>query len=442
MARLTVVVSQAQGRNPEKRKLEEDIITQLMLERGIDVLVVPHFYDLTNDSTAMLALRQINGHAVIASWLFPRAAHWLLDRNDIRGRMGSVLLGTEDEEEEEDESDEQREEAEDSSTQRVAESRPLPDRYLYHLDLRSAKQAQPFVDEVLRIQKESSVSVVSLGLGSSNGSAAGKSSGSPRGSSATPSNNGSEAPGSANGNAMIGLGSSGVVTESGSPQAPHASSPSIPTPANGTLANGVTPEAYERFQNPTNGTALPMGPISDLLSDSGAGQDLTEIANSNDDQVQVERLTDAKSKRRWYPVIDYSRCTNCMECIDFCLFGVYGVDTVDTILVDQPDNCRKGCPACSRVCPENAIMFPQHKTPAIAGSQDDTAGFKIDLSKLFGAPDEGKSAEEIAARERDEQLMLTGRQPLGMSGVRRRSKEAETRDELDVLIEELDQLDV
>ena len=64
------------------------------------------------------------------------------------------------------------------------------------------------------------------------------------------------------------------------------------------------------------------------------------------------------SKRRWYPVIDYSRCTNCMECIDFCLFGVYGLDEHDTILVEQQDNCKKGCPACSRVCPENAIIFP------------------------------------------------------------------------------------
>ena len=81
--------------------------------------------------------------------------------------------------------------------------------------------------------------------------------------------------------------------------------------------------------------------------------------------IRVEEETG----RRWYPVIDYSRCTNCMECIDFCLFGVYGVDNIETILVEQPDNCRKGCPACSRVCPENAIMFPQHKTPAIAGSR-------------------------------------------------------------------------
>ncbi|MEZ6076797.1 MAG: hypothetical protein R3C56_14385 [Pirellulaceae bacterium] len=78
---------------------------------------------------------------------------------------------------------------------------------------------------------------------------------------------------------------------------------------------------------------------------------------------------------RWYPVIDFSCCTNCMECIDFCLFGVYGIDTLETIVVEQADNCRKGCPACSRVCPQNAIIFP-HKTPAIAGAPVDVGGLR------------------------------------------------------------------
>ena len=27
----------------------------------------------------------------------------------------------------------------------------------------------------------------------------------------------------------------------------------------------------------------------------------------------------------WFPVIDYSRCTNCMQCLSFCLFDVYSV---------------------------------------------------------------------------------------------------------------------
>ncbi len=147
--------------------------------------------------------------------------------------------------------------------------------------------------------------------------------------------------------------------------------------------------------------------------------------------------------RRWYPVIDFSRCTNCMECVDFCLFGVYGVDTAETILVEQPDNCRKGCPACSRVCPENAIMFPQHKTPVIAGAPADSGTMKIDLSRLFGAPD--KNAMNIAARERDEQLELAGRSAAGASaGVAKRQadKTKQPKDGLDDLLDELDDLDL
>jgi hypothetical protein len=127
------------------------------------------------------------------------------------------------------------------------------------------------------------------------------------------------------------------------------------------------------------------------------------------------------------------------------LFGVYGVDRVETILVEQPDNCRKGCPACSRVCPENAIIFPQHKTPAIAGSAESSASMKIDLSLLFGAPENNESADEAAARERDEQLVLAGRTPVGMTvGMPKRQdcSEPKHRDKLDDLIDELDDLDV
>jgi NAD-dependent dihydropyrimidine dehydrogenase PreA subunit len=149
-------------------------------------------------------------------------------------------------------------------------------------------------------------------------------------------------------------------------------------------------------------------------------------------------------KRRWYPVIDYSRCTNCMECIDFCLFGVYGVDTLDRILVEAQDNCKKGCPACSRVCPENAIIFPQHKTPAIAGAEGEVAGLKIDLSQLFGGLS-GKDALEIAAAERDVELLRDGRAAVGMTvGIPKRQthKPAREKDELDALMDGLDALDV
>jgi Pyruvate/2-oxoacid:ferredoxin oxidoreductase delta subunit len=66
----------------------------------------------------------------------------------------------------------------------------------------------------------------------------------------------------------------------------------------------------------------------------------------------------------WFPVIDYDRCTNCMQCLSFCLFGVYGVDEEQKIQVQNNDNCKTNCPACSRVCPEAAIMFPKYKAGA------------------------------------------------------------------------------
>jgi NAD-dependent dihydropyrimidine dehydrogenase PreA subunit len=163
----------------------------------------------------------------------------------------------------------------------------------------------------------------------------------------------------------------------------------------------------------------------------------TASAATTVDAVVIEEIP----IRRWYPVIDYSRCTNCMECIDFCLFGVYGIDQRETILVEQPDNCRKGCPACSRVCPENAIMFPQHKMPAIAGDPSIGGEMKIDLSQLFGKP----SDLDTAARERDEHLRRAGREPVAANThnmQRGTSAPAAPRDELDDLIDELDQMDL
>ena len=285
-------------------------------------------------------------------------------------------------EDEEDEDDEA-ETDEDSSDDkdRVIKSREIPNRKIYCLDLKISNKPADYIDEVKRIHKENAVQVV--GLGDLMGNMPGK--------------NGSK-------NGAKGNGSLPIVS------AP---------------ANGVTAEQMARMENPTNDTALAQG--GDL------------------EQPSLVNRIEEKGGRRWYPVIDFSRCTNCMECIDFCLFGVYGVDNIDTILVEQPDNCRKGCPACSRVCPENAIMFPQHKTPAIAGSQESAGSLKIDLSQLFGAPASSKSAVEVAAMERDEQLMAVGRDAVGMSvGIpkRQENRQDEPRDDLDDLVDALDDLDL
>src|SRR6266480_3776667 len=130
--------------------------------------------------------------------------------------------------------------------------------------------------------------------------------------------------------------------------------------------------------------------------------------------------------------------------MEICLFGVYGVDSMDRILVEHQDSCKKGCPACSRVCPEQAIMFPEYKTPAIAGAPVGAiSGLKIDLTRLFGG--DVKDALAQAALERDRELVRDGREAVGMAvGMPKRQadKAEQPRDDLDNLMDALDALDL
>ncbi len=85
---LTVVVSQGQSRNPEKRALEDGIASTLARIPQIRVLVVPHLYDLPAQGETMQRLRSVEGPMVVLSWLYERAIRWVLDRNQIRGSEG------------------------------------------------------------------------------------------------------------------------------------------------------------------------------------------------------------------------------------------------------------------------------------------------------------------------------------------------------------------
>jgi Pyruvate/2-oxoacid:ferredoxin oxidoreductase delta subunit len=123
----------------------------------------------------------------------------------------------------------------------------------------------------------------------------------------------------------------------------------------------------------------------------------------------------------WFPVIDYDRCTNCMQCLSFCLFGVYGVDEHQRIQVQNNDNCKTNCPACSRVCPEAAIMFPKYKAGPINGDVVSDADLqrekmKIDISALLGGDvysmlrERSERAKSRFSKERDADKALKERQ--------------------------------
>ena len=324
-ARMAIILSQgqSQGQNHSsaKRHLEENIAAGLASDPTCAVMLIPPLYDLPPGSPAFQMLRELPGDFVLLSWLYPRAAHWTLDRHHVRGQLIETPLIETPLESGVNELREHGAQPQlpDADQPRVLDRRPAPDRRIYHLDLRTREDPRVFVQEVRRI-----------------------------------------------------------VAERGGALADRSAAASPPADSSHHVPAATLPA------------------------------------------------------RRWYPVIDYSRCTNCMECIDFCLFGVFGVDHQETILVEQPDNCRRGCPACSRVCPENAIIFPRHKTPLIAGGPGVASAMKLDLSQLFGRPAE----QEVAARERDEHLRRSGRATVPSA------PEPREHDILDELIDELDQMDL
>jgi Pyruvate/2-oxoacid:ferredoxin oxidoreductase delta subunit len=122
----------------------------------------------------------------------------------------------------------------------------------------------------------------------------------------------------------------------------------------------------------------------------------------------------------WFPVIDYSRCTNCMQCLSFCLFDVYGVSQDSKIQVQNNDNCKTNCPACSRVCPEVAIMFPKYSASPINGDVVNTDDLrrekmKVDITSLLGGDiyarlkDRSEAAKSRFSKERSPDKALEER---------------------------------
>jgi NAD-dependent dihydropyrimidine dehydrogenase PreA subunit len=102
----------------------------------------------------------------------------------------------------------------------------------------------------------------------------------------------------------------------------------------------------------------------------------------------------------WFPVIDYDRCKACRQCLDFCLFGVYEAAADGRVTVANPANCKDNCPACARICPEAAIMFPKHEEAAINGGETAGAGVSSPLRIDVAALADGDLYEKLAARRR------------------------------------------
>ncbi len=102
-------------------------------------------------------------------------------------------------------------------------------------------------------------------------------------------------------------------------------------------------------------------------------EEFETFSNQIQDDISLKvtkfEITKSSDWSPWFPVIDYNRCINCLQCVSFCLFGVYHVADNKKVIVKNPANCKTNCPACGRICPEAAIIFPKVDESPINGDE-------------------------------------------------------------------------
>jgi NAD-dependent dihydropyrimidine dehydrogenase PreA subunit len=153
---------------------------------------------------------------------------------------------------------------------------------------------------------------------------------------------------------------------------------------------------------------------------------------------QVRRLAEPVLAR-WYPVLDHERCESCGHCHDFCLFGVYDRETDAGVRVSRPDHCKPGCPACSRICPQGAIIFPLYdKDPAIAGAPGTTMSLDAAGRRLYYERTEQTCP--TCSQLTDEQLAHVGQDGACPECGRKLAQSSPVLAEIDDLIARLDRL--
>ena len=304
--KIAILLSRDRNPGPRQTVMERALLDGLESRVATPVLVVPHLYDLAPEGPTVQAIRAIEGDLIVLAWLYPRSVYWVLEANQIAGKLGQTSsLGEID--------------SADEKAGRAAEP-DSPHRTIWCFDLRLSNEPGYFLRQVDDI-----------------------------------------------------------------------------------LAR-----------------ALPSG------LEGTAGESKGKV-----------RVMEESTRPRWYPVVDRHRCTGCMECLNFCLFGVYGLDLNGKILVEEPDACRPGCPACARICPAAAIIFPQHSDPAIAGDPLlSLEGLKLDLSQIFA----GIDPVTLAAQERKK--ALASHPPLLGDGDTDRIDHETAKSSLDKLVDQVDGLQI
>ena len=90
-----------------------------------------------------------------------------------------------------------------------------------------------------------------------------------------------------------------------------------------------------------------------------------------------------REKIPWFPHIDQEKCIGCGACIEFCKNGVLDFDPeTKKARVRAPYDCVIDCSPCARLCPVDAITFP------------DEEEFAALIEKLLQEHREGSASED------------------------------------------------
>jgi NAD-dependent dihydropyrimidine dehydrogenase PreA subunit len=190
------------------------------------------------------------------------------------------------------------------------------------------------------------------------------------------------------------------------------------------LLIGCYPRTMKLLLEQVNSPGKDGGSVSFLNMITSTTGELTEAVTRFCDNITengtLREIKEGSGWPAWFPVIDYARCTACGQCAGFCLFGVYE-KTDERINVINPEGCKNQCPACARICPSTAIIFPKYKNGgAIGGSEeiDEKAELQRqaqDIESLLGndfyqALEERKMKRQSIIREEAMKKALTERE--------------------------------
>jgi hypothetical protein len=178
--RLSIVISQAPSNNANIAELEQQIVTKLMFEPGLDAMLIGHLSSIATGTTDHLCLEGIRGDFALLGWQPAQEAYQQLARLGIYARPGKTPLPAQ-------------QAPNDNINQAVSEesptSFPIPSephetpsasglpiseqlkRRIYFIDLRhvpalhAGKESQYFLDVLKRILQDRQTIAVPIKLG-------------------------------------------------------------------------------------------------------------------------------------------------------------------------------------------------------------------------------------------------------------------------------------